>query len=256
MILSISLLLTPAFADSNSWYCQRMKDHRRPACPSEFSFIKNSDCFWIDESLSDDSETRMVYLTFDAGYENGNVEKILDVLKEKDVPGAFFILINLVNKNGDLVKRMVDEGHLVCNHTAIHKDMSKITDEKVFGDELKKLSDAYEALTGSEIAPFYRAPEGRFSEQNLKFAENLGYSTVLWSFAYADWDNNSQMSPEAAQKKILDNVHNGAVLLLHPTSATNASILGNVIDALKEEGYSFGTLYDLRENCRAARNKQ
>ena len=229
-----------ATGESYSWYCKRAVGNARPPLPSEFTFIDNYNTIWIDNA-----ESKKVYLTFDAGYENGNVEKILDVLKEKEIKGAFFVLLNLIESNPSLIKRMNDEGHLVCNHTALHKNMSKITDIETFAKELEILSKAYTDLTGEEIAKYYRPPEGSFSESNLKFADTLGYKTVFWSFAYADWDNSSQPSREYAMKKILDNVHDGAVILLHPTSSTNAAILGDVIDAIRAMGYEFGTLDEI-----------
>ena len=140
---------------------------------------------------------------------------------------------------------MADEGHLVCNHTASHRDMTKITNIEEFASELKKLEDIYYEYTGRELAKYYRPPEGKFSEQNLEFASQLGYKTVFWSFAYADWDNNRQPSLEKAKKLILDNIHNGAILLLHPTSATNANILSDIIDDLLAQGYEFGTIDEL-----------
>lgn len=233
-------LKTSAENTSFSWYCKRVGNNAQPPLPAEFGFIEKYPCIWLDKSGS-----KKVYLTFDAGYENGNIEKILDVLKDKNVKGAFFILLNLINTNPELVKRMNDEGHLVCNHTAHHKNMSKINDSSIFNNELNVLSEAYTALTGKPIAKYYRPPEGTFSENNLKMAQDLGYKTVLWSFAYADWDNASQPSPEFAKKKILENVHDGAVILLHPTSATNATILGDVIDEIRAMGYEFGTLDEI-----------
>ena len=123
--------------------------------------------------------------------------------------------------------------------------MSKITDFEKFSLELQKLNESYKELTGENLKTYYRPPEGRFSLQNLSFASACGYKTVFWSFAYADWDNAKQPSAEFAKKKILDNVHNGCVMLLHPTSAVNAQILGEVIDIMRSEGYEFGTLDDL-----------
>jgi peptidoglycan-N-acetylmuramic acid deacetylase len=234
---------------SYSWYCKREKDNKQPTLPPEFSFISLYDGYWIDNSAKDTSANKVAYLTFDAGYENGNVSRILDTLKEKEVCGAFFILLNLVENEPALVRRMVDEGHTVCNHTAHHKDMTKIRDSDAFGGELSALGEAFEKLTGTSLSKYYRPPEGRFSPENLECARALGYKTIFWSFAYADWDNNKQMSREAAKKKILDNIHNGAVLLLHPTSKTNADILGEVIDEMKKEGYRFGTLDELVENA-------
>ena len=243
ILLSISLCSIPINATEKeefSWYCKRAADHVQPTLPSEFSFINNNDGYWIGNK-----DEKVIYLTFDAGYENGNIGKILDVLKEKNVSAAFFVLINLLKKNPELIKQMEREGHLVCNHTAHHKDMSKIDDENAFYSELRSLEVEYEALTGKQMQRFYRPPEGKFSERNLQMASQYGYKTIFWSFAYADWDNTNQPSINFAKKKILDNMHNGAVLLLHPTSATNASVLGEVIDILISEGYRFGKLEEL-----------
>ena len=251
LVLSSLILLSginleaTAKEEAYSWYCKRVSDNKQPPLPSEFSFINDYDGIWLNTKREVEDDRKVAYLTFDAGYENGNVSKILDVLKEKNVPGAFFILINLVKTNPDLVKRMTDEGHFVCNHTAHHKDMSKITDKTEFEKEFNELNAAYRELTGEEIRRFYRPPEGRFSKLNLEYANSLGYKTVFWSFAYADWDNANQPSPEYAKKKILDNIHNGAVLLLHPTSSVNAQILGDVIDEMRSRGYEFGTLDEL-----------
>ena len=250
LLLAMCLLLTGgAFnvsaVDSYSWYCKRINGNVQPPLPEEFTFINDYSVIWLNTSRTDAESNKVAYLTFDAGYENGNVAKILDVLKEKNVIGAFFILINLIESNPDLVLRMEQEGHLVCNHTARHKDMTKITDLNSFEKELNLLNDSYKSLTGSEIKKYYRPPEGRFSAENLKFADSLDYKTVFWSFAYPDWDNSHQMSAEKATKIILENLHNGEVMLLHPTSATNAEILGDVIRTLKADGYRFGTLDEL-----------
>ncbi len=232
-------------ADRYSWYCGRMKGNLQPALPSEFRCIEDHSVLWLNTTRSDDEEKKVAYLTFDAGYENGNVEKILDILNEKKVKGAFFILINLINSNPKLVQRMKNEGHFVCNHTAYHKDMSKVTNQRDFEKELETLNESYRDLVGEDLKKYYRPPEGRFTPDNLRFAELSGYKTVFWSFAYADWDNNNQPSAAHAKKKILDNIHNGCVILLHPTSAVNVEILGEVIDQMRNEGYEFGTLDDL-----------
>ena len=229
------------------WYCKRTKDHSQPPLPPEFSFIGKYGGLYIDNKNCDSkSVEKKVYLTFDVGYENGNVEKILNIMKDNDVKGAFFILSNVINTSPNLVKRMSDEGHLVCNHTSSHKDMTKIHDREEFFKELSSLEMLYKDCTGMEMAKYFRPPEGRFNENTLKYANELGYKTVFWSFAYADWDNNKQMSAEAAKTKIFDNIHNGAVILLHPTSATNAMILDDVIKELKSMGYMFGTLDEIQ----------
>lgn len=244
-ILLTFMLSLDAGAEAYNWYCMRNKNHSQPRCEPNMNFITNYGGFFVDPSHGDANPEKRIYLTFDAGYENGNIEKILDVLREKDVKAAFFILENLIKSNTDLVVRMSEEGHTVCNHTARHKDMTRFHTAEEFSAELKKLEDVYRAYTGKELARFYRPPEGRFSEENMKFASDLGYKTIFWSFAYADWDNNNQPSREKALKLILDNLHNGEIMLLHPTSATNAAIIGEVIDALRAEGYTFGTLDEI-----------
>lgn len=226
-----------------SWYCPHRKDGKAPDIPSEMSFIEEHGGYFLDRNAKE--EDRVIYLTFDAGYENGNVEKILDVLKEENVPGAFFILDNLITTNTDLVKRMAEEGHLVCNHTAKHRDMSQVTSKEEFAAELAKLETIYKENTGYDMAKFYRPPEGKFSETNMIHADELGYKTVFWSFAYADWDNNKQMAPEKAVEKVISGTHNGEILLLHPTSATNAAILPELIRTWKGMGYRFGSLDEL-----------
>ena len=234
-----------AQAESYHWYCVHVKDHAQPRVGGELAFVEELDGYYIDKAhLSTTDEEKVIYLTFDAGYENGNVAKILDVLKEEDVKGAFFILGHLISENTELVKRMADEGHTVCNHSVRHKNMSGWNDAD-FLAELHALEEQYAQATGYRMASYYRPPEGTFSRRNLECAKANGYKTIFWSFAYPDWDNQKQMSQEKAKQIILENVHNGEVMLLHPTSATNAAILGDVIRSLKSDGYRFGTLDEL-----------
>lgn len=228
------------------WYVKRNKEGKQPVLDPAYSYIEKYDAFYLDRRHGDDCTEKVLYLTFDAGYENGNIEKILDVLKEEEAIGAFFILKNLILRNPDLVRRMRDEGHLVCNHTMSHRDMSLATEE-VFLSELGGLERLYSEKIGGEMAKLYRPPEGRFSEENLRIAQKNGYKTVFWSFAYADWDNKNQPAPTAAKQRILENTHNGAILLLHPTSATNAAILGDLIREWKRMGYRFGSLSELSQ---------
>ena len=247
ILCCILTIQVTVYASENAynWYCVRTKNHCQPKCEPDMGFIEKYNAFFIDKNHNDLCEEKQIYLTFDAGYENGNIERILDILQSKNVPAAFFILDNLIKSNTDLVKRMSNEGHLVCNHTASHKDMTKLHSIEEFDKELKKLEDIYREYTGCELGKYYRPPEGKFSEENLMFASELGYKTVFWSFAYADWDNNNQPSEQKALKLICDNLHNGAVLLLHPTSETNANILSDLIDICRSEGYNFGTLDQL-----------
>lgn len=227
------------------WYCKHVKDHAQPPLDARLSFIEKCNAYYIDRYHTDaNAEDKVIYLTFDAGYENGNVAKILDVLRQENVPAAFFILQNLIYKNADLVKRMRDEGHIVCNHTARHKDMSNVNND-AFLAELHELETIYTERIGGEMARYYRPPEGVFSQENLICAAENGYKTIFWSFAYPDWDNNKQMNVEKAKNIILDNLHNGEVMLLHPTSDTNAEILADIIREAHALGYRFGTLDEL-----------
>ena len=241
--LSVFAFFISAAAESNesfSWYCKRNSEHLQPTLDSQINFIEECSGYYVDKNCDKQGE-KIIYLTFDAGYENGNVAKILDVLKEENVSGSFFILENLLTNHSALVKRMVDDGNLVCNHTATHKDVSKVTyDELKY--ELKKMETLYREKIGGELPKYFRPPEGRFSHESLKNTASLGYKTIFWSFAYADWDNNHQMDPEKAFEKVMANIHNGEIMLLHPTSATNVKILPRIIKELKKQGYSFKTL--------------
>ena len=192
-----------------------------------------------------DTTRKRLYLTFDAGYENGFTPAILDTLKAQDVKAAFFLVGNYIEKNADLVRRMVAEGHTVGNHTMHHYDMSKIGDKAAFTRELRDLEALFREKTGGEMPKFYRPPQGIYSESNLEMAKDLGYRTVFWSLAYVDWKNDAQPTPEAALEKLLPRTHNGAVILLHATSETNAKILDTLLTRWKEEGYEFGTVEEL-----------
>ena len=199
----------------------------------------------LDAAYIGDTTKKVLYLTFDAGYENGCTETILDVLKEHQVKAAFFLVGNYIEKNADLVRRMADEGHIVANHTMHHYDMSKLTDKEAFSRELTDLEELYKQTTGQEMPKFYRPPQGIYSEENLKLAKELGYKTVFWSLAYVDWNNDSQPTREQAFAKLLPRTHDGAVVLLHSTSKTNAEILDELLSKWEEQGYSFGSVEEL-----------
>ncbi len=189
-----------------------------------------------------DTSQKVLYLTFDAGYENGCTERILDVLQKHDAPAAFFLVGNYIQKNADLVRRMVDEGHIVGNHTMHHYDMSKLTDKAAFAKELQDLEVLFKETTGKELPKFYRPPQGIYSQDNLQAAKELGYKTVFWSLAYADWNNDAQPTKQQAFDKLLPRVHNGAVVLLHSTSATNAEILDELLTKWEDMGYTFASI--------------
>ena len=243
LVLAITLSTASAASDTEkiNWFFKSKGNNQRPEIPLS-SILKDSDALYIGPE-----DEKVVYLTFDAGYSNENVEKTLDVLKSHNITAAFFILPGIIKNSESTVKRMADEGHTVCNHTTTHGDMAKVTSITDFKNELDGVKNLYREKTGYEMASYFRPPEGSFSKKTLEFCKALKVTPVFWSFAYADWDNANQPSPEKAKEKILSSVHNGAVILLHPTSKTNADILDGVITELKSRGYSFGTLDELYE---------
>ena len=188
------------------------------------------------------TDEKVLYLTFDAGYENGNTAKILDALKKHQVPATFFVVGNYLETSPDLVRRMVDEGHFVGNHTYHHPDMSKISSKDAFQKELTDLETKYAEITGLTMPKYYRPPQGKYSEQNLQMAKDLGYTTFFWSLAYVDWYQDKQPSTQEAFDKLLGRIHPGAVILLHSTSSTNAAILDELLAKWKEMGYNFQPL--------------
>lgn len=226
------------------WYCNKVKDGKAPPLPSEFSFINDNGGYYIDCEAQQNNE-KVIYLTFDCGYENGNIERILDTMKAHNVKGAFFVLGNLITSRPELVTRMADEGHLVCNHTYSHRDMTKTESKEDFEKELNRLNDTAKEYCNITLAPFYRPPQGRFNLENIKWANELGYKSIFWSCAYDDWDNNRQMSRERALEKLYSRVHCGEILLLHPTSKTNADILDEFLTTLENQGYVFKSLSEL-----------
>ena len=192
-----------------------------------------------------DAGEKKIYLTFDCGYENGNTSQILDALKKHDAPAAFFVVGHFLESAPEMVKRMVEEGHTVGNHTYHHYDMSKLSDEAAFNQELTSLETLYRETTGEDMPRYYRPPQGIYSEKNLEMAQKLGYRTVFWSLAYVDWYQDNQPTDEQAFSKLLPRIHPGAVVLLHSTSQTNARILDTLLSKWEEMGYSFGTLDEL-----------
>ena len=252
LILCLSVLIAiacclSAVAHSSaaySWYCVRNKDHKQPRLDGEFHFIEDHNAYYLDKNHGDQAEEKVVYLTFDVGYENGNVERIVKTLEETETTGAFFVLKHFVTENSELLRRISGNGNLICNHTAHHKNLSAAKREDII-EEIKELEDAVAAVTGSGTKPYFRPPEGCFSLEMLDVVRSIGYKTVFWSLAYADWDNDRQPNPDAALEKLLLHMHNGAVILLHPTSSTNAEILPRLITTLKNQGYRFGSLDEL-----------
>ena len=203
--------------------------------------LKKYDAYYVGKP-----DEKVIYLTFDCGYENGNTEAILDALKKHNVPATFFVVGHYVESAQDLLKRMVEEGHTVGNHTYHHPDMSAISDLSAFQKEMDDVANAFKEVTGTDMAMYYRPPQGKYSTNNLNMAKQLGYSTFFWSLAYVDWNVDKQPSHEEALSKLTERVHPGAVVLLHNTSKTNGEILDELLTKWEEMGYSFGTLEELR----------
>lgn len=194
-----------------------------------------------------------IYITFDAGYENGHTAAILDALKKHSAPAVFFLVGPYIENNPELVKRMVAEGHTVGNHSYNHPDMTTKSREK-FEEELNRTRQAFETVTGQPMPMYYRPPEGKFTTENLKWAQEMGYTTLLWSTAYVDWNNDSQPDREYAFRKIKERTFPGAVILLHSTSATNARILDEQLTLWEQQGYIFGNIADLVPEYRPLEN--
>lgn len=225
---------------TGSWGLHFHADGEAPTGNSTKTQLSQYDAVY----LGDESQKRL-YLTFDAGYENGCTEEILSTLETHNVPACFFLVGNYMEQNADLVRKMVQQGHIVGNHTYHHYDMSKLTDRDAFRTELESLEELYLRITGKEMAKFYRPPQGIYSEDNLRMAQELGYKTVFWSLAYVDWYNDKQPTREEALSKLIPRIHNGAVILLHSTSRTNAAILDELLTRWKSMGYTFGTVEEL-----------
>ena len=225
---------------TGSWGLSFRQEGQAPIGNAGVDQLKHYDAMYIG-----DTQEKVLYLTFDAGYENGCTAQVLDTLKAHNVTAAFFLVGNYIQRNADLVRRMAQEGHIVGNHTMHHYDMSKICDKEAFSKELKDLEDLYRETTGQELAKFYRPPQGIYSPDNLSMAQELGYKTVFWSLAYVDWYNDAQPTREQAFAKLLPRIHCGAVVLLHSTSQTNAQILDELLTCWEKEGYRFGTLPEL-----------
>lgn len=223
-----------------NWGLSFREEGRAPIGNATAKALKEYNAYYVG-----DDDEKVVYITFDAGFENGYTEHILDTLKKHDVKAAFFLVGHYLEEEPLLVKRMVEEGHIVGNHTYHHPDMSKISDMENFKKELITLEELYKQITNEDMPKYYRPPQGKFSEDNLIMANDLGYKTIFWSLAYVDWYNDKQPTKEHAFSKLLPRVHPGAVILLHSTSKTNAEILDELLTKYKEEGYTFKTLDEL-----------
>ena len=243
--LALGALVTAQFnhraIPTGSWGLSFQTEGKRPQGTADSKSLEQYHAAYVGSE-----EEKVLYLTFDAGYENGCTGRILDTLRAHQVPAAFFLVGDYLERNADLVRRMVDEGHIVGNHTMNHPDMSKLSQDGA-RKEITDMEGLFREITGKELPKYYRPPQGIYNEENLKTARELGYRTVFWSLAYVDWNRDKQPTAEYAFSKLLPRTHNGAVILLHSTSETNAQILDALLTEWKAAGYRFGTLEELFE---------
>ena len=227
--------------DKIGWGIKRNDNHNQPDLGSTNKALIDK----YNGIAMGNKEDKSIYLTFDLGYEAGHTAKILDALKEKNVKGTFFITAHYLNTAPELVERMINEGHIVGNHTVNHKSMPDLSDDEI-NSELMKLNQSLYEKFGYEMR-YMRPPKGEFSERTLSITESLGFKTVMWSFAYVDWNEDNQPSQDEALNKILSNLHNGEVMLLHATSKTNSEIMGKIIEGAQNQGFEFKSLEEFKK---------
>lgn len=226
------------YNDRKSWWFKRNSENIPPTAQQDIN-ISQYDAYYIG-----DTSEKIIYLTFDEGYENGYTSEILDILKENDVKAAFFVTKSYIKSCPDLVKRMVEEGHIVGNHSVTHPDLTELTDEEVLF-EINDCADYFYEVTGTEMPKFFRPPQGVYSIRTLELTQSAGYKTIFWSYAYKDWDTSDQPGAQAAYDMFVENHHNGGIYLLHAVSQSNTEALDAIIKTMKDFGFTFKTLYDL-----------
>ena len=227
----------------NGWYYKAGQNHNPPTVPQN---INNLLAKYSGYYLGDTTQ-KVIYITFDEGYENGYTPKILDILKANNVKAAFFVTKHYITSSPDLVKRMVDEGHTVCNHSSKHLSMPSITgNANGFNNEFTDTEKAFKEITGQDMPKLFRPPMGEYSEKSLYMTQKLGYKSIFWSFAHKDWLVNDQPPVNVTHDKIINSSHNGEIMLLHAVSSSDTNALDSVIKDLKSMGYRFGTLDELK----------
>ena len=231
---------TSSAAQSTGWGLSFQEEGKRPAGNASIDDLKQYNAYYAS-----DTDQKIIYLTFDAGYENGNTPAILDALKKHQAPAVFFVVGNFIKDNPDLIRRIVADDHIIGNHTMTHPDLPQISSMDAFQKELQDVEELYTSLTGEAMTKFYRPPRGIYNTENLSMAKELGYSTFFWSLAYVDWIQDQQPSREEAFQKLLTRIHPGAIVLLHNTSSTNAEILDELLTKWEEMGYEFHSLKEL-----------
>lgn len=226
--------------DAHGFGLAKNNEHKQPDIGKYANIIEGTDSYYVGSN-----EEKVVYFTFDAGYDNGVLSQILDVLKEKDVKATIFVTGDFLERETELVKRIVEEGHIIGNHTYNHKNITKL-DENGLKKEIEKVEQKYYEITGKEMVKFFRPPAGEFDKQSLLNVKDLGYKTFFWSIAYHDWDVNKQHGSNFAYNAVMNNLHNGAILLMHTVSTDNLGALPKVIDDIRSQGYTIKNLTEFK----------
>ncbi len=228
--------------ESHGWGFVKKKGEKPDIDAGTVDLFRTYDTYFVSTPIEGE---KTLFLTFDEGYENGYTAKILDVLKEYKVPAAFFVTGPYLKEESELVKRMVEEGHIVGNHTIHHPSMPTVFDNEVLAKEMLDLDRQFYEMTGQNMK-YMRPPRGEYSERTLALSANLGYKTVLWSFAYKDWETDQQKGAQYAYDSVTPYLHDGAILLLHAVSSDNAEALPRIIQYARDNGYTFRSLDEMK----------
>lgn len=241
VFMILGFLLIPAVsAASYGWGFKRNDNHETPDIGKYAQEIEGTSSYYIG-----DEKEKVVYLTFDAGYDNGNMEKILKTLKEKDVKSTFFLTGDFLTRESELVKMIDEDGHIVANHSWGHKNITTLSKENL-QKELTKVEDKYKELTGKDMVKFFRPPAGNFNKQSLKIIQELGYKTFFWSIAFKDWERGKSQGLQFSYDSVINNLHNGAIILMHTVSDDNVNALSLIIDGIRNAGYKIENLDQIK----------
>ncbi len=229
----------PAYSKEYIWYYLPHERNKQPLPMEKAKFLSEHSVLFVGKP-----DEKVVYLTFDDCPENNNIPLILDVLEKHKARATFFMTASYIRDHPEVIRKIVENGSIVGNHTTNHVVVSQLTFEK-FQKELHGVEDAYQEATGQQLPKFFRPPRGRFSEASLKYADRMGYTTVFWSFCYRDWNEDRQPSADQVYAAILKELHPGEIMMLHSQSSTNVKALDMIVSALIEKGYAFGSIAEI-----------
>lgn len=226
----------------NGWGFKKNNTHTTPSIGSFEKILEGTDSYYVG-----DTNEKVVYLTFDVGYDNGNLNDILDTLDKYNVRGTFFLTGDFVNRYHDLVIRLSLSNHLICNHSYGHKNITKLSKSEL-KEDLLKLEEAYYSVTNKRLSSYFRPPEGEFDNSSLKNVNDLGYTNVFWSVAWIDWLTNNQKGAKYSYDSYVNNLHPGAIVLMHTVSSSNNEALPKIIEYTLNLGYSFKTVDEIKKS--------